>query len=124
MRQEPGQSINSFLSQMSAVWDQLALCEPSWKHSDDAAIFVTFRNSQRVLLFLMALHKNFEPVRASLLHRVPLPTLEQATSELISEETRLGIHTKVLDSVLATPQAPSPVSNTALATPQSKSSGT
>ena len=70
----------------------------------------------------MAFHKNFEPVRASLLHRVPLPTLEQATSELISEETRLGIHTKVLDSVLATPQALSPAPAAALVAPQSKPS--
>ena len=72
----------------------------------------------------MAFHKNFEPVRASLLYRMPLPTLEQATSELLSEKIRLGIHTKVLDSVLATPQTPPPTSATALATPQSKSSAT
>lgn len=39
----------------------------------------------------MALNQTFKLVRASLLHCVPLPTLESVVSELISEETRLGI---------------------------------
>lgn len=39
----------------------------------------------------MALTKDFEPVRAALLHRVSLPSLESALTELISEETGLDI---------------------------------
>ena len=38
----------------------------------------------------MALTDEFEHVRVSLLHRSPLHTLEQAVSELLSEETRLA----------------------------------
>ncbi|CAI0550535.1 unnamed protein product [Linum tenue] len=56
-----------------------------------------------LIQFLMDLHSDFEAVRASLLHRSPLPTLESAISELISEETRLGmLKLRRSDMVLAT----------------------
>ncbi|KAH7853047.1 hypothetical protein Vadar_032587 [Vaccinium darrowii] len=91
LRQEPGQSINDFLSQVYCVWDQLALSEPTWSCTIDAQRFTNHKDQQRLILFLMALTPDFEPVRASLLHRSPLPTLEQAISELLSEETRLAV---------------------------------
>ncbi|XP_028067417.1 receptor-like protein 15 [Camellia sinensis] len=116
MRQENTQTINDFLSQMYYVWDQLALSEPPWPHTEDAALFTTYRDQQRLVQFLMALTPRFEPVRASLLRRTPLPTLEQAVSELLSEETRFGtLHPHPVDSVLATPQirsSPSPQPST------------
>ncbi|GMP77189.1 hypothetical protein CsSME_00033547 [Camellia sinensis var. sinensis] len=116
MRQENTQTINDFLSQLYYVWDQLALSEPPWPHTEDAALFTTYRDQQRLVQFLMALTPRFEPVRASLLHRTPLPTLEQAVSELLSEETRFGtLHPHPVDSVLATPQirsSPSPQRST------------
>ncbi|KAJ4968314.1 hypothetical protein NE237_015015 [Protea cynaroides] len=48
---------------------------------------------------------NSMPVRASLLHRVPLPSLEKAIAKLISEETRLGIgkNNNLTDAVLVVP---------------------
>ncbi|XP_028116306.1 uncharacterized protein LOC114314069 [Camellia sinensis] len=56
----------------------------------------------------MALHSTFEPVCASLHHRLPLPTLEQAITELLSEETHFGsLRSQDTDSVLATPSSPS-----------------
>ncbi|KAG5543282.1 hypothetical protein RHGRI_016128 [Rhododendron griersonianum] len=90
MCQEPSQSINQFLSQMYGVWDQLSLSEPAWNDATDAQKFTTYRDQQRLILLLMALTTDFEHHRASLLHHSPLPTLEQAISELLSEETRLG----------------------------------
>ncbi|XP_057481364.1 uncharacterized protein LOC130768345 [Actinidia eriantha] len=52
----------------------------------------------------MGLSDIYEPVRASLLHRIPLPTLEQAISELLSEETRLGlVSTSHVATAFATP---------------------
>ncbi|GFY86524.1 hypothetical protein Acr_05g0001630 [Actinidia rufa] len=48
----------------------------------------------------------YEPVWASLLHRIPLPTLDQAIFELLSKETRLGlISTSHVDTTLATPSS-------------------
>ena len=55
----------------------------------------------------MTLNQDFEPVRAALLHRIPLPSLEGAVAELIYEETRLGIGKQkhVTDTVLAAPSS-------------------
>ncbi|XP_048234433.1 uncharacterized protein LOC125370976 [Ricinus communis] len=39
----------------------------------------------------MALRPEYEAVRASLLHRHPLPTLDMAVQEIIFEETRLNL---------------------------------
>lgn len=104
MQQEPGQSISAFLSQMYPVWDQLTYSEPSsWDITKDAIQFTSHRDHQRLMLFLMALTDQFEPVRASLLHCQPLPTLEHAIAELISEEIRLNsLKPRSVDAVLAT----------------------
>ncbi|XP_059626893.1 uncharacterized protein LOC132269658 [Cornus florida] len=88
--QQPGQSISTFVYEMHAIWDQLSLSEPTWSCASDATKFTTYRDEQRVIMFLMALQPSFEPVRASLPHRHPLPTLEDAITELLSEETRLS----------------------------------
>ncbi|GFS41079.1 hypothetical protein Acr_00g0072160 [Actinidia rufa] len=90
-RQEHGQSISAFLPQIYSIWDQLTPSEPNWLCAGDSTLFAIYRDQQRLILFLMGLSDIYEPVRASLLHRIPLPTLEQAISELLSEETRLGL---------------------------------
>ncbi|WOH02105.1 hypothetical protein DCAR_0521493 [Daucus carota subsp. sativus] len=104
-KQESGQPVAEFLSQLQSLWDQLALSEPKWLHTEDGTLYHAYRDQQRLIQFLMALTQDFEPVRAALLHRVPLPSLESAVAELISEETRLDIGkgSIVEDMVLATP---------------------
>ncbi|GFS37407.1 hypothetical protein Acr_00g0051810 [Actinidia rufa] len=85
--------------------DQLALSEPEWSCITDIEKFTTYRDGQRLIPFLMALRDDFDPVCASLLHRSPLPTLEDAVSKLLSEKTCLGsLKTHQLNNVLATPQ--------------------
>ncbi|GFZ03139.1 hypothetical protein Acr_15g0017470 [Actinidia rufa] len=102
--QDPGQSISAFLPQIYSIWDQLTPSEPKWLCAGDSTLFATYRDQQRLILFLMGLSDIYEPVRASLLHRIPLPTLEQAISELLSEETRLGlISSSHVDTALAAP---------------------
>ena len=71
--------------------DQLALSEPSWKTAGDVAKFFQYRDSLRIMQFLMALNHDYEPIRGSILHRGSLPTLEGAMPELLSEEVRLNI---------------------------------
>ncbi|GMQ05061.1 hypothetical protein CsSME_00050244 [Camellia sinensis var. sinensis] len=56
----------------------------------------------------MALTPVFEHARASLLHRDPLPTLEQVVTELLSEETHLGILKPTIDTVLVVPHTQTP----------------
>ncbi|XP_058005676.1 uncharacterized protein LOC110640683 isoform X3 [Hevea brasiliensis] len=51
----------------------------------------------------MALRSEYEAVRASLLHRNPLPSLDTAIQEIIFEETRLSLDkTPQFETVLAT----------------------
>lgn len=87
---------------MQVIWDQLALSEPAWKCTDDAASFATYQEHQQLITLLMALHDRYESVRASLLHRSPLPSLDGAVTELISEETRLGTKPHNTSAVLVT----------------------
>ena len=91
MRQLSGQSVNDFLSQMQAVWDHLALAEPSWENAKDAEKYYKYCDNLRVLHFLMVLTHEYEPVCASILHCGSLLTLEGVVFELLFEETRLSI---------------------------------
>ncbi|KAI4338329.1 hypothetical protein L6164_016669 [Bauhinia variegata] len=75
--QEPGQSVNEFLAEVQPIWNQLAQANISAYHL-------------HLIQVLMALRPEYEVVRASLLHRHPLPTLDTVVQEIIFEETRLG----------------------------------
>ena len=88
MRQEPGQSIADFYSQTNHLWEQLSVVDPKLESSKDIQTFATWLDRRKFMHFMMALRGDFESTRASLLHRQPLPTLEAAVAELISEETR------------------------------------
>lgn len=89
MKQLHDQSISVFHSEMSLIWNQLTLMEPIW--TVDLELWQKYREETRLVQFLMALRDEFESVRASVLHRSPLPTVEVALSELIIEETRKRI---------------------------------
>ena len=94
LRQEPGQPINDFLAQVQPLWDRLDQTDISKDH-------------QRLIQILMSLRPEYEAVRASLLHRHPLPTLDAAVQEIIFEETRLRLdRTPQFDSALAVPYRP------------------
>ncbi|GAV62640.1 hypothetical protein CFOL_v3_06163, partial [Cephalotus follicularis] len=47
-----------------------------------------YRDKLQLNQFLVTLRDDFEPTHASLLNRQPLPSLDTAISELISEETK------------------------------------
>jgi hypothetical protein len=108
MKQTPRQPINEFLSGMQSIWDQMEQSTHIVKDPADAAILATKRDQFHLIQFLMALTSEFEPVRATLLQQVPLPTLEFAMSQLLSHETRLRtLQTHHPDAVLATAARPS-----------------
>nr|GMD32830.1 retrovirus-related Pol polyprotein from transposon TNT 1-94 [Ipomoea batatas] len=73
LRQDSGQSVNDFLATIQPIWDQLAQDTISDYHL-------------HLIQVLMALRPEYESVRAALLHRHLLPTLDGAF-----EETRLGL---------------------------------
>ncbi|KAK2994175.1 hypothetical protein RJ640_018160 [Escallonia rubra] len=123
MKQEPGQSINSFLSKMQGIWDQLELSKPSWTCSEDSAHFIVYRDHLRFITFLTSRTDAYESVRSSLLHQSPLPTLDNAVAELLSEETHRGLlQTRRPDIVLAAPSRPSHISSPSSALRRSSSS--
>ncbi|GFZ12664.1 hypothetical protein Acr_23g0010490 [Actinidia rufa] len=76
------------------VWDYLAERYSSVDGANEYQLGLELHhlrfNSDRSRLrhFLMALPPDYEHIRASLLHRHPLPTVGQALAELRSEETR------------------------------------
>ncbi|GFS34321.1 hypothetical protein Acr_00g0033260 [Actinidia rufa] len=77
----------------------------------------------RLRHFLMALPPDYEHIRASLLHRHPLPTVGQALAELRSEETRKKTMVyQHSQPVLATPvwAPPPPSSSQPVRVPSSK----
>ena len=40
LKQEPGQSVSDFLSQLQAIWDQLAVSDPNWYDPRDAELYI------------------------------------------------------------------------------------
>ncbi|XP_028096338.1 uncharacterized protein LOC114296247 [Camellia sinensis] len=88
---------------MTTYWDQLALMEPSDLQLLDS--YIKYREKQHLVQFLMALCDQFEPLRGTILHRSPLPSMDGAVRELIAEETRFKVAhgTPASQSVFATP---------------------
>lgn len=81
----------------------IAFSEHVWSCPTGAAKFKTYQDQQRLMMtILMALHGRFEPIRASLLHLHPLPILDDAVTELLSEETLLGAEPHNSNAVITT----------------------
>ncbi|OMO58768.1 Zinc finger, CCHC-type [Corchorus olitorius] len=79
-KQGLGQSVNAFLGQVQPIWNQIRQARISEDHL-------------QLIQILMALRPEYESVRSALLHRTPLPSLNDAIKEIIFEETRLGLNT-------------------------------
>ncbi|GFY90849.1 hypothetical protein Acr_07g0010460 [Actinidia rufa] len=119
-----GQTLTEFYNKMSNLWNHLAQFEPTWTCPTDAAAFLAYRDRSRLRHFLMALPIDYEHIRASLLHRHPLPTVGQALADLRSEETRKKTMVyQHSQPVLATPvwaPPPPPSSSQPVRVPSSK----
>uniref|UniRef100_A0A2N9GUF7 Retrotransposon gag domain-containing protein n=1 Tax=Fagus sylvatica TaxID=28930 RepID=A0A2N9GUF7_FAGSY len=103
-----GQSISDYYSQTASMWEQLAAADPPLRYAEDIDLFAKYKDRRRFTQFMMGLHEDFEPTRAALLSRSPLPSLDAAVKELISEENRRPHHhLSFSDVVLATPRPPS-----------------
>ncbi|GFY88785.1 hypothetical protein Acr_06g0007250 [Actinidia rufa] len=86
-------TLASFLT-AKEVWDYLAERYSSVDGANEYQLGLELHhlrfdsNRSRLRHFLMALPPDYEHIRASLLHRHPLPTIGQALVELRSKETR------------------------------------
>uniref|UniRef100_A0A2N9IWM2 Integrase catalytic domain-containing protein n=1 Tax=Fagus sylvatica TaxID=28930 RepID=A0A2N9IWM2_FAGSY len=83
-----GQSISDYYSQTASMWEQLAAADPPLRYAEDIDLFAKYKDRRRFTQFMMGLREDFEPTRAALLSRSPLPSLDAAVKELISEENR------------------------------------
>jgi hypothetical protein len=112
MRQESSQSISDYYSQTASMWEQLATADPPLRYAEDNDLFAKYKDRRRFTQFMMGLHEDFESTQAALLSRSPLPSLDAAVNELISEENRRSHHhLSSSDVVLATPRPPSSFSD-------------
>ena len=85
-------NIQDFYSEITALWDQLAMTEDAELRS--FAPYIARREVQRLVQLLMALRPEYEHCRASILHRTPLPSVDSVLHELLAEETRLKSQTE------------------------------
>ena len=107
MRQESGQSISDYYSQIASMWEQLAVADPPLRYAEDINLFAKYKDRHRFTQFIMGLCEDFESIRAALLSHSPLPSLDAAVNELIFEENRCPHHhLSCSDVVLATLRPP------------------
>ena len=110
MCQETGQSISNFYSQASTMWEQLSTADPPLVCFKDIDLFVKYQDHCKFMYFMMGLHEDFKPTRATLLSWSPTPSLDAIVKELISEENRWHTyHMSSSDHVLATPSPQPPI---------------
>ena len=92
------------------MWEQLSVADPPLVCFKDIEFFVKYRDRRKFMHFMMGLHEDFEPTRASLLSRSLTPSLDAAVKELISEENHQPTHhMSSSDHVLATPSPQPPI---------------
>ncbi|GKU90371.1 hypothetical protein SLEP1_g4371 [Rubroshorea leprosula] len=53
LKQERGESITSFYAKMEAIWDQLALSEPTFNDTADIGKYIEYRDKMRLIQFLI-----------------------------------------------------------------------
>ena len=53
------------------MWEQLSTTDPPLVCSKDIELFVKYQDRRQFMHFMMGLHEDFEPTRASLLSRSP-----------------------------------------------------
>ncbi|KAG9442993.1 hypothetical protein H6P81_018847 [Aristolochia fimbriata] len=97
----------SAVSPFISLQDRLAVMDPKFACDNDTLLFQSYIDEFKLVQFLMALRDDFEAVRSSMFYRSPLPFVETALSELLSEGTRgqtggpLGSSISVTETVLA-----------------------
>ncbi|XP_062075565.1 uncharacterized protein LOC133779645 [Humulus lupulus] len=85
--QQNSMNVQEFYFGMSNLWDQLALTESAELQA--FAPYISRRDAQCLVQFLMALRDEFEGLRGKILHHNPLPSVDLVVNELLVEEIRL-----------------------------------
>ncbi|KAG8371524.1 hypothetical protein BUALT_Bualt13G0096600 [Buddleja alternifolia] len=93
---------------MTTLWDQLVLTESVELQA--CAAYIKCRDEDRFVQLLMGLRPEFENCRSGLLHRKPLPSVEDVVNELMAKEICLkslkGVHTASTSVLTTSSSAP------------------
>ena len=68
------------------MWEQLCAANPPLLYLKDIEFFVKYRDCRKFMQFMMGLHEDFEPTKASLLSWSLTPSLDVVVKDLISKE--------------------------------------
>ena len=78
-----------YFTTLTRYWQQLDLFEThEWKCPEDRAYFKKIVETKGVFKFLMELDKSLDEVRGRILRTKPLPSLQEAFSEVRREKSR------------------------------------
>jgi len=70
------------------MWEELSSADLPLLYPKDIKLFAKYRDCHEFIHFMMSLHEDFKPTRASLLSQSPNPSLDATVKEFISEENR------------------------------------
>jgi hypothetical protein len=87
---QAGRSAEQYASELQYLWEELDHCAPlHMRDPQDAQDVQKWVEDRRVTHFLRNLDPKFESRRAAFCHQDSLPTMEEAVSAMVIEESRL-----------------------------------
>ncbi|KAL5546093.1 hypothetical protein UlMin_005780 [Ulmus minor] len=94
-------SITQYFNILTCYWQQLDMFEiHSWKCPSDFALYKKIVDQKRTFKFLLGLSKELDEVRGRIMGIKPLPTIQEAISEVRREESRRKL---MMNDNLSTP---------------------
>jgi len=82
-------SVTQYYTKLSRLWQQVDLFENDvYENPRDEATHKKNIEKKRIFKFLLGLNRNLDEVRGRLMAIKPLPTLREAVSEVVREESR------------------------------------
>ena len=89
---QAGRSVEQYASELQYLWGELDHYAPlSMRDPQDAHDVQKWVEDRRVTQFLKNLDPEFESRRAAFCHQDSLPTMEEAVSAMVNEESRLRV---------------------------------
>ncbi|XP_019248461.1 PREDICTED: uncharacterized protein LOC109227719 [Nicotiana attenuata] len=98
-------SVSVYFSRLNDLWDEFESIIPfRGCDCERSRLFVTFLHQQKLLKFLMGLNDTYAPQRSQILMMHPTPTLDQAYSMIVQEESqRVNVGTSQAGILGSTP---------------------
>ncbi|XP_059625859.1 uncharacterized protein LOC132268941 [Cornus florida] len=83
-------TVSGYIAKLRAIWEEMSYYDSfhSWKDPDDAVLYAGIVEKNRVFQFLAGLNDEFEYARIHLLGLSSFPTLKDAYSHVLSDESR------------------------------------